>query len=392
MKRVLIITPFPLAQNPRAYKEYNLLKENNFNVKVVYAERDKWASSISLNNDDFILVGGKFGSYFYQFTRIFSKISKPFLPLELTYNRASFFLFVYAYFYKADLYIGHNLAALPITVLAAERNKAKSGFDAEDFHRNETSDSTNDSSYIIAKKIEDKYLSRCSYNVVASPLIKQAYQKLYPSINTVVINNVFEKRYLQGAKNGQNDVLKLFWFSQTIGEKRGIEEVIEALNLLNNKKIELHLLGKSNKQIEDYFLGLKSTDQINIYFYSPISPDQIFSFASNFDIGLALEVGKPFNRDICLTNKIFSYLTSGLAIVASDTKAQTKFLADNYGVGFIYPTGDIEKLAELINNFFVDRSFLYHTKAQSISLAKATFNWEKESKLLMGLINEIIKS
>jgi glycosyltransferase involved in cell wall biosynthesis len=47
--------------------------------------------------------------------------------------------------------------------------------------------------------------------------------------------------------------LKLFWFSQSIGFERGLEDVIEAIGLLKNQKIELHLLGSFTAALKSAF-------------------------------------------------------------------------------------------------------------------------------------------
>ncbi len=48
---------------------------------------------------------------------------------------------------------------------------------------------------------------------------------------------------------------------------------------------------------------------------------------SDFDIGLAIEdPTADENRNICLTNKIWSYFQAGLYIVATNTLAQQQFM------------------------------------------------------------------
>lgn len=405
MKKIVLISSGQPSVNPRLVKEANSLSEAGCEVLVVYCFWTHWAwemdqllfRTVSWKP---ILAGGSpyKNKTVYFLTRlrfklvtlIANKLTLNFGIAEMAKGRASVELLRATKAIKADFYIGHNLAALPVAVKAAKYHQAKCGFDAEDFHRQEVSDSPLDFNYRIASFLEDKYFSYCNYITAASPLIAKAYQELYPKLNPVVINNVFEVTHLQNKRERVDNKLKLFWFSQTIGKNRGLEDVVEALNMLDNEAIELHLLGKSSKKNKDYFYDLLSTRKKQLHFYNPIPPEEIFSFSSQFDIGLSLELRCPLNRNVCLTNKIFSYLISGLAIIASDTEAQKAFIEENEGVGFTYCVGDFSGLSQKIDYFFQNRNVLNTCKMKSSELAYKKYNWDKESKIFMREITTLI--
>lgn len=57
---------------------------------------------------------------------------------------------------------------------------------------------------------------------------------------------------------------------------------------------------------------------------------------ADYDEGLAIEVeSNDYNRQICLTNKIFSYLQSGLYILATNTPAQEQFMTSHHKNGMM---------------------------------------------------------
>lgn len=396
MKKILLISPFPPAQNPRLVKEYTVLKRAGYDVKAMYAERDKWASKQSVDfGPDFILVGGKYGSLLYYITRILHKLLKNILPLAFGYDKVSWLLYLKGLSLSADLYIGHNLASLPIVVKLAKKNNSKCGFDAEDFHRNEVTDDQSKAEYIIPKLLEDKYIEQTHYLTCASPLICQAYQFLYPNLKPITINNTFSIEHLNIQntsirKGSQN--LKMFWFSQTIGKNRGIETVLEAMGMLKTRMVQLKLLGFITPSNKFYFEQLAkenglSTEQLE--FIQPVSPEEIFEIASQNDIGLALELNFPYNRNICLTNKIFTYVAAGLAIIASETSAQKKFLLQYRHIGKSFPIGKVKMLASIIKEYDNDREFLRQTKINSVQLAKESLNWENESKKFIHILNKL---
>ena len=402
MKKIVLISSGQPSVNPRLVKEANALTSGGYEVSVIYSFWTHWAcqmdeklfSSVPWTP---ILVGGSpyKNKLTYFSTRLRFKLANilaqkftlKFGIAEMAKGRASVEMLRKAKSIKADFYIAHNLAALPVAIKAAAYHKAKCGFDAEDFHRQEVSDSTEDFNYRISSFLEDKYFPRCDYLTAASPLIAKAYQQLFPKFNLHIINNVFEVKHIRTVPYRADDKLKLFWFSQTIGKNRGLEDVINALNILRNDAIELHLLGNSNKESEAYFNCLVTDNKNNLHFHKPIMSEEIFKFASQFDVGLALEPGFCYNNKIALSNKLFSYLISGLALIVSDTAAQKAFIEENEGIGFAYPTGNITELADKIDFLFMNRTSLMNCKIKSSILAMEKYNWKIESGKFLTIIS-----
>ena len=402
IKNIVLITSGQPSLNPRLVKEADFLTQQGFHVTVVYQYWSEYATKLDhkLLADkkwNAILVGGtpSINKLYYWSLRIRHKsyaivaryFSMKYGFAENTIARSNKLLLKEGLKINADLYIAHNLGALPVAVKAAKKNKAKCAFDAEDFHRNEVSNDSNNPDVRLKTFIEDKYLKQTDYITVASPLIYKAYKSLYPNLNPTIINNVFELKHQPKLNVGTKTGLKLFWFSQTIGKNRGLEDVIEALNLINNPLIELHLLGSLSTENTIYFNQLA---HFEIKYYHPISSDKIFELAATFDLGLALEQNIPLNRDICLTNKIFTYLISGLAIIASNTQAQKEFMTSNSLIGELYSIGDVTALAGIITKLFNNRDLLNTYRENSYELAKSQYNWEMEKEKFLAIIKSLL--
>lgn len=397
MKKIILISPFSIAQNPRLVKEYEALKSVGYQVKVYHGERDKWASNFNHpNKNDFILVGNSLGSFSYLLNRIVYKVIKLVLPIDYCHDRISILLLLKLIFIKADLYIGHNLASLPIVVKLAKFHKAKCGFDAEDFHRQEINDDLNSREFKNSKALEDKYLTKVDYLTVASPLIGAAYEKLFPTLNPVIINNVFSSKFIPYKKEISTcKGLKLFWFSQTIGRNRGLEVLISALGKLKLPKISLTILGMIRKDDRKYFEDFFVKENIllsSLNFLDPVKPNQIFEIAAKHDIGLALEPGFCLNNHLALSNKLFTYLIAGIGIIASETHAQKLFFQKYPSVGSTFKLGDIDSLAGLISTYYYDSKALSLIKMQSEFLAKTELNWESESIKFIHTVSNTLKT
>lgn len=406
IKKICLITPGHIASNPRLLKEATALENEGYMVHVIFTQNLKYL----IEHDHFLLAKHPQWTYdILDLTRkspdiwlrnkrnallqkiscyLLSFFSIPFLWI-LALNRNYLWQLKKATRAKADLYIGHNLAALPVAVNSAKKNNVYCGFDAEDFHRHETSDNPHTFDVILKTHIEDRYLNLINYFTAASPLIAEAYKERYPQLDPVTVNNVFELKHQPPLNLNRDKCLKLFWFSQTIGKNRGLEDIIYAINQLNNPLIQLHLLGNLSGQDHSYFNSL-ATFKIN--YYPPILNDEIFNLSAQFDAGLALEINEPFNREICLTNKIFTYLLAGLALITSNTKAQQQFINNHPGIGLCYPIGDINRLKEYLLDLLNSKELLNTYKSNAYILAKEKYNWELESLKFIQIIEAIFQA
>ena len=405
MKNVTFITTGQPTTNPRLVKEAETLHKLGYNVKVICCFYQQWAQKT-----DEALTGKYPGMYIYcggdpviqkatyLKTRIRQKLStllfkytRHFDIPENAISRTHTEALSIAKKIKTDLYIAHNLGALPAAIQAAKHYNVKVGYDAEDLHSGQFA-STHNESYKLNKYIEEKYFPHVDYFTAASPLIAEFYQREYRYLKPVVINNVFPKTALNISPNYKgNEPLKLFWFSQTVGPERGLEDVIKAMATTKGS-VQLHLLGNYSENHRSALLNLANTLKLNtdqLQFYEPIGADEIFDFAGRFDIGMATETGVPLNRDICLTNKIFTYIQCGLAIIASDTQAQTLFMEQYPDTGKLYQKSNLQSLTDCINFYLQNPDALYKIRLQNHQLGQTVLNWETESLVFLNLVENL---
>ena len=396
-----MITSGQPSLNPRLVKEADSLAEAGYKVTVLYAYWNDWGTGL----DKPLLIKKKWRAIrvagdpqqkpiTFFVSRIIHRLSvlitrkfKPGYFARFAIARSSFFLIREA---RKHLYICHNLGALPATVRAAKAHQKPCGFDAEDLHRYEESDNNDDFGVILKTYIENKYIPQVNYLTASSPGIGDAYHQLYKDKMPVTLLNVFPIDYnIPVPAFVESTTIKLFWFSQTVDHGRGLDNCLKALQIINNPSVELHLLGFVSEEVRQEIIS-STGGKINIKFHYPISPDEIVSFAAQFDIGLALEDSVPLNRDICLTNKIFTYIQAGLAIVASDTTAQSALLGKYPGIGQVYKKGDTQMLATLIENYNNDRHELNKAKKASWDIARSVLNWEKESEKFLNIVKDTL--
>lgn len=402
-KKIVLISSGQPSLNPRLVKEADTLIDAGYAVTVIYQYWNQWGTALDnallpQKKWKAIRIGGspEQGSSAYWYSRLKHKFGRlaafrfgikgPFAEMAL--GRCTNLLATEAVRHPADLYIAHNLAALPAAVKAAKKHTVKCGFDAEDFHRNEVTDNPSDFDVRLKIYIENKYLPLVDYLSTSSPLISEAYRQLYKFLPVTILNTFPSANHVKHNIARDASKLKLFWFSQTISAERGVGECISALKQLNNPDIELHLLGYATDRVKQRLANLAGN--IQLIFHDPIAPDEIVSFASQFDAGLAMEDVIPLNRDLCLTNKIFTYLQAGLAIIASDTSAQKQLLYKYTGIGQVYSRKIDGSLSKAISFYKDHRDVLADARGRSTQLATDELNWEQESKKLLSVVKNTL--
>ncbi len=405
-RHICLVTPGHLSTNPRLVKEADALSAAGYEVSIVAARFIPWADAADseftvrpwrVKKVAFGPLAGR-PSYIAQslMRRLYHLAWKglglwadrAFHPVVPALTRA-------ACSTQADLYIAHNLAALPAAYHAAKKHGAKLGFDAEDFHSGEMNDTPENAHRLrLTREIEQHYLPRCNYLTAASPGIATAYAAACRVPLPTVILNVFP---LAGAPVAPSDhglaqpSPSLYWFSQTIGPDRGLETVVEAIARSQSRPC-LFLRGNPSlgyqQALTELAEQLGAGDRLR--FLAPAQPGEMVSLAAEYDLGLATEVSTTVNRDICLTNKLFTYLLAGLPTLASATAAQYELAADLPDAVFVYPQQDARVLAEKMDELLLSPFRLASARRAAWQRGHRQFNWDLEKCTFLKLIESAL--
>jgi hypothetical protein len=106
--------------------------------------------------------------------------------------------------------------------------------------------------------------------------------------------------------------------------------------------------------------------------------------AASAHLGLSLEQSFPRNRDLCLTNKIFTYLLAGVPVALTPTQAH-RALAPELGAAAVnVELGAPAATAERLDQWF--GSEVANAAATAWRLGVDRFNWEREKSLLLAAV------
>jgi glycosyltransferase involved in cell wall biosynthesis len=275
----------------------------------------------------------------------------------------------------ADMIYGGG-GSLAATAFAARRMGVPYAIDLEDFHSAEHAN-TPEGRFIhsLTERIEGDLLPGAALRTGGSQDISNAYREKY-SLDVETINNTFPLDESARAGNRGSGPLRMYWFSQTIGPGRGIEDAIRAAGC-TGVPMELHLQGRS---VPDYVASLhdlraQCAPSLELIEHAPGLPDEMLLMCSQYDVGLSLELNEIRNRSLSLTNKALAYVAAGMAVVLTNTVGQRRLAADLQEGAFLYEPGDVSSLAGALRGWSLDRQSLLSAQAATRAAAERRWNW-----------------
>ena len=395
--RILILTNGPLARNPRVVKEAAALGAAGHAVTVLGVRNH--AASVPL--DAALATGAPFTHRWIDLlagprawllrarVRLARDVAHRLrLPSIHALGPAAALLRA-ARAHPADLIIVHNEIAHWVGTRLIQDGRRVCA-DIEDWHSEDLlPDQRTGRPLALMRNVERTLLHHAVHTTTTSHALADALHARYGGRRPHVITNSFP---LQPAPNpdAPGEPPAFFWFSQTIGPGRGLEDFLAAWQQ-TTRPSRLVLLGESCGDYARMLLdSLPSELRPRVSFLPLVPPHDPPAVIARHDIGLALEQAVISNRDLTITNKILQYLNAGLALVASDTAGQREVLARSPETGIIVQIHETTRFARALDDLLADRETLVRSRRAARLLAESTYSWEREAPRLVGLVERAL--
>lgn len=368
-------------------------------VHVLYLYKSAWATEADAEIFESAgwthqLVGGSptYHRWRYFFSRLVRKAAEMLGQRKRAFCRGYSEFLRHGVAFKPDLIVGHNPGALGPIVKLGERLGVPVVFDAEDYHRGEFPEHSKEAKETAL--LEEEFLPKVTAMTAASPLIAKAYSRLFPRMDVVTINNAFPVKYIAPAPTflQTTSPLQVVWFSQVIGSDRGLIEFVSGLTRKQRKTTTLTLIGNCTPDMKAFMEDQRMTRGLQVRIVPPMPEEELMIFIQQHDIGLALEKSMTRNRDLCRTNKLYTYPLCGLWTIASNTSAQAEFFKENSEAGCIIDLDDPNSIENVMNWATSNREELLQRRINALTLAKEKLNWERESLRLQECLGALVKS
>jgi hypothetical protein len=274
------------------------------------------------------------------------------------------------------IYGGTNGAIAPV-LDAAKRAGVPCGVDLEDYHCEEAADTPAGRRWNErAATLMEQTFREAALVTAGSAAIADACAERFGT-RPLPINNVFPLPQRPPRARARKGSLRLYWFSQTVGGGRGLEDAVRAVGLAR-VACELHLRGVP---AAGYVATLERTVSqhapgLRLVWHQPADPDAMVDACREFDAGLAVEQLHPRHRQLTLSNKALTYPLAGLAVVVTDLPGQRPLLRDLGNDAIAYGPGDADVLADGLARWSSSPASLRRAQEAAWVAAERRWHWE----------------
>jgi glycosyltransferase involved in cell wall biosynthesis len=290
---------------------------------------------------------------------------------------------------KFDMVYTNLIDILPLASYYSSKNGTKLIYDSQEFFTGQYSAMDN-TKFKWVSKTELKYIDKCAIVIATTNSMKEALIKKYPNIknpvrcrNMPLLNEIPTNHNLEAA-----NPLKIVWHGKSINiySERGVHLIIQAI-LEINLRIDLYLQGSINEEEKEKLLKLinESNSQNKIFLLPPANADQIIHSIKNYDIGFIGEIPTELNQVLTSSNKLFDYISAGLAIV-SPTIPGILETTNEFKNSMNYKEGSIIDLKNSLLELLSNNNLLLDLKSKSRKASKECF-WENDFKKVIKLLN-----
>lgn len=225
--------------------------------------------------------------------------------------------------------------------------------------------------------------------IVISDYLYQYYSIFFPKNKIFQIPILVDlNRFINIKKTRMNGKKVITYVGNIIEDKDGIDDLIEAMALINSKErnTQLDLVGSVSKQDLAILKNQIKTLRLNnvVYFVGSKNTDQIPLILANSDI---LVLARPNNNQAKagFPTKLGEYLASGKPVVITKTGEIPKYLKDNVSAYLAEPdnvNNFAERVIFALNDLYSDK-----IGKNGFEVANKNFNYILYGKEIVKIIN-----
>ena len=223
--------------------------------------------------------------------------------------------------------------------------------------------------------------------VGVSPRIRNDLVNRYgfPQATTACIPNAVDVSALSSCTRGEGtERLRLLFLGRIEDQSKGIFWVPRLMEALEGLQISLTVAGDGPDLAE-----LKRRTRLcrsPVYFTGAVNPKEVPELMSKHDIFLM-----P-SRYEGLPVALIEAMAAGCVPVASRISGVSDSIIEHGKSGFLFPTGDMTKAADIISNLSRRRSLLEHTSANARAAVDGRYSLERQSLSYNELIRKTLQS
>lgn len=302
-------------------------------------------------------------------------------------------LFFFLLFRKADLLVSNDLDTLLPNYLVSRIKGAHLVYDSHEYFTGVPELENSPFKRGVWRRIESFIFPKLKHVFTVNDSIAKLYRDEY-GVEPKVVRNVpllssrsqiktWKTRAELGLPADKHIVLMQ---GAGINIDRGGEEAVQAMQYVNGAVLVIigsgDVIGELNKMVDG--LGLKE----KVIFIPKLPFEELVQYTHHADIGLTLDKDTNINYRYSLPNKLFDYIHSGIAVLASPL-VEVRRIVERYNVGMLTESHEPAHIAEKLQLMLADSSRLREWK-ENAKLAARELCWENEEKVLIDIYRKFL--
>jgi glycosyltransferase involved in cell wall biosynthesis len=367
-EKIIVSVTTDLVTDQRVHKVCNSLCKEGYDVVLVGRKKK---DSLPLNKRNYKTF--RFNLFF----------EKGFL-FYMSYNVRLFFFLMFS---RVDILVANDLDTLLPNYLISKFKGIPLAYDNHEYFTGVPELTGRPFVRGIWKSIERFIFPRLKYVYTENESKRKLFEEEY-KVPLLVVRNfpvqLPEKpASIQRPKWIGNS--KVILYQGAVNKDRGIEEMVEAMQYLDDFVFLIIGTGDLYDSIQNKILHLGLSNKIKMTGLIPFG--ELPKYTSMADIGVSIEKDTNISYRYCLPNKVFDYIHAGVPVLVS-TLLEMKLIVDKYQVGAFIHSHEPKEIADTVKKIFAN-PVQYNLWKANLALAANQLNWESEEKVLLDFYSKI---
>ena len=352
----------------------------------------KMAETLQMMGGDIFIVGRERGDCCKQNligfkTKRFRMFFKRGLLFYMFYNLR---LFLFLLFKKSDILVSNDLDTLLPNYLVSKIKGVPLVYDSHEYFTCVPELSNRKFVTWVWTLIEGMIFPRLNYVITVSDPIAAEYQKKYGVKPVVICNMSKSSENISAVKKKEaglteNDFVLIIQ-GNGLNIDKGVEELVGAVSITEGVSLLIVGSGDVIGSVKAVVTANNLNDRVK--FLPSVSWNEMMRYTKCADVGLILEKDTNLNYRYSLPNKLFDYISGGIAVVAGKLPETSKII-EELKIGVLLKEVTCDSISQAIIELKNDRDKL-KVLTENSKKASMQYNWENESRKVMMLYSKVL--
>jgi len=177
-------------------------------------------------------------------------------------------------------------------------------------------------------------------------------------------------------------------YQGALAPNRGLIEVIDAVAATPGVNLVLRGPGNARAELETRVADLGVGERVSVL--DPVPMAGMVPALRGFAVGLVPILPKGKSYELCSPNKLFEYMSAGLAVICSDLPVLREIVVET-GCGLLVAPGDREAIASALRRLAADPELLLTLRTRALVAARDSYNSRIEQVKLQAVYARLIE-